>query len=238
MRQDLGRFMPEILSNRLLMCPCCGRLLPQEHFSLEHIVPQQALADDPAEVRKHPSATANIRGGNLLLCTKPLKYKGNTTYEHGCNSWKGKWFDGCIRETLNGKLLHGKQRKTGGHHIIAMLSAGYLAMVQEFGYSVVLMQSGLIMRHQFFQPRKFHPSLPVMCQVLMNSAPMAYNTNNIELWTKPFHFEIDMPARMCHVVFKHMIMMLPLSSDPRQLQSKCLLITPAKDFVAWIRRPR
>jgi hypothetical protein len=49
MRRDLASYVPEIASNRLLMCCACGRFLPQEFFDLEHLVPQQAAERRPRE---------------------------------------------------------------------------------------------------------------------------------------------------------------------------------------------
>ena len=88
MRQDLGNFVPEITGNQLLMCCACGRFLPRECFDLDHLVPQQALKQDPDVVRTNPATPANIRAGNLLLCKKRLKIKGDIVYGNGCNSWK------------------------------------------------------------------------------------------------------------------------------------------------------
>ena len=40
------------------------------------------------EVRTNPETPANVRSGTLLLCRKPLLYKGSQLYDNGCNSWK------------------------------------------------------------------------------------------------------------------------------------------------------
>ena len=234
MRENLAQFVPNVLSTDLLMCPTCGRLLPQGDFSIEHIVPQQALVDDPQSVRDHKEATKNVRSGNILLCKKPLKHNGSTVYENGCNSWKGKWFDSQIREALNGNLLRTRKRKVGGHHIVAMLSAGYLAMVREFGYAAVLLPSGLLMRQQFFLPQRFHPELPIKCQVLMSGSPPTFNASNIGVWTRPFYFEMDLSQSICRVGFKHTLIMLPITADPRSVKARCTLFTPAK----YTLRPR
>ena len=89
MRQDLAKFVPEINSNQLLMCCACGRFLPQEDFDLEHLIPQQALKQDPDIVRTNPITSKNTRARNLLLCKKSLKIKGNVVYRNGCNSLEG-----------------------------------------------------------------------------------------------------------------------------------------------------
>ncbi|WP_159011078.1 hypothetical protein [Bradyrhizobium sp. S69] len=93
MRLDLGRFIPELQNNQLLLCYCCGRFLGQEFFDLEHLIPRQALRNDPSAVRSNPATPNNVRSGNLLLCKKPLLYRGSKLYDNGCNSWKGRFYD-------------------------------------------------------------------------------------------------------------------------------------------------
>jgi hypothetical protein len=96
MRRDLASYIPELNSDLLLMCCVCGRFLPQDQFSLEHIIPRQALADQRIQVKQR--LTANQRSWNILLCTKPLILKGRLVYQNGCNSWKGRFYDKLIRE--------------------------------------------------------------------------------------------------------------------------------------------
>src|SRR5262245_38490383 len=92
MRGDLAKF-GDVSDNQLLMCCACLRFLPQESFDLDHLIPQQALKQDPVVVRTNPTTPANIRAGNLLLCKEPLKVKGRVFHGNGCNSWKGRHYD-------------------------------------------------------------------------------------------------------------------------------------------------
>ena len=85
MRGDLATYIPELDDNQLLVCCACGRFLTRAFFDLE---PQQTLRADPMEVRTNPETPANVRSGTLLLCRKPLLYKGSQLYDNGCNSWK------------------------------------------------------------------------------------------------------------------------------------------------------
>jgi|GraSoi_2013_60cm_1033757.scaffolds.fasta_scaffold47361_2 hypothetical protein len=62
--------------------------------------------------------------------------------------------------------MHAKRGHVTNTHIIGGLVLGYLAMVAEFGYIIALMRSGLLMREQFFNSRKFHPSLALRHQML------------------------------------------------------------------------
>jgi len=160
MRGDLVQYVPAIAGNRLLMCCCCGRFLPFEAFSLEHLIPQQALRLDPVVIRNNPATPANMRAGNLLLCQSPLKIKGNVVYPQGCNSWKGKHYDRAIRELVAAGAW--TSVRATQVHIIAALCLAYLGMIEQFGYRAALMPSGLIMRQQFFMPRDFHRLLPTM----------------------------------------------------------------------------
>ncbi len=223
MRQDLASFVPELLAGRLLMCCACGRFLPQEDFNLEHLIPRQALKLDPVAVRQDPDTPANVRAGILLLCKKPLKYRGSLLYANGCNSWKGKFYDGAISEMVHGKAF--RFDRSTQPHIIAALCLGYLAMVAEFGYRVALVQSGLLMREQFFNPRQFRPAVPLTSQMLMgNSEPI---TNpKAPMWAKPFAFSFREGA--CIVTMRSFCIVVPVSRDPRQPIAKHLRITPQR----------
>lgn len=223
MRQDLANYVPDIAQNQLLMCCACGRFLPQEFFGLEHLVPQQALRQDPDAVQTNPETPKNVRAGNLLLCNKPLKLKGLKVFNNGCNSWKGRFYDKPISEFFSGKTLQSEATITDTH-IIAALSLAYLAMVAEFGYVVVLMRSGLLMRHQFFSPHKFHRELPVRSQIVLGGGmPPA----DAKIWAKPFSFGFERPDA-CIVAARNFAVYVPVSHDPRQPIATHVRIVPAR----------
>ena len=214
MRYDLARFVPQVASTELLMCPCCGRFLRQKHFSLEHIIPQQVLADDPPEIRAHPLTPVNVRAGTMLLCTKPLKYGRGIVHQNGCNSWKGKWFDGCVREALNLRLTGARQKKNGGHHMVAMMAVAYLALVSRYGYAAVITQSGLLMRRQFFSPMKFVADMPDNCQVFMGGASKPFDPNNLNYWANPFTFDFKPEVGSCWVGIRSTVTPIPVPITP------------------------
>jgi hypothetical protein len=224
MRQDLGSYVPELRGNKLLMCCACARFLPQEDFSLEHIIPKQALDDDPSEVRL--KFTANARGVNTLLCTKPLKIKGRTVYDNGCNSWKGRFYDRPIREVLSGRILTDRHRSYADQHTIAIMCAAYLAMVVRFGYQVALTPTGLLMRQQFFLPNKFNPDMPIRTQMLLMATPLDYSKAGPAFWTNPFSFSID--RGFCVIAVRGVSLALPLSRDPNTPIAKQIAIPPAR----------
>jgi len=206
------------------MCCACGRLLPQDSFDLEHLVPQQVVKRDPIVVKTNPVTPVNIRSGNLLLCKRPLKIKDKILYRNGCNSWKGRVFDSALNDLVGGNGL--KAGRCTQVHIIAALSLAYLAMVAEFGFIVSLMPSGRLMREQFFTPRKFHPSLPLKCQMLLGGE-IPVESPDARLWSKPFSFGFDRPG-ICTVVIRNIAVMLPVSRDPRLPFSQHLRIVPSR----------
>lgn len=223
MRQDLANFVPEINGNQLLMCCACGRFLPQECFDLDHLIPQQALKQDPDIIRTDPTTPANIRSGNLLLCKTPLKIKANVVYGNGCNSWKGRVYDKPISQLISTKAF--EPSKCTQVHIIAALGLAYLAMVAEFGYVVALMRSGLLMREQFFRPYKYHPELPLRSQMLAGGGMVT--SPDAPMWAKPFSFGFQRPG-VCTVAARNFGIMVPISRDPREPLATHLKIAPAK----------
>jgi|SRR5579859_891153 len=224
MRQDLARFTPDILDDELLMCCACGRLLPQDSFDLEHLIPQQVVKQDPAVVKLNPLTPVNTRSGNLLLCKKPLRIKERVIYQNGCNSWKGRVFDHALNDLVAGNGL--KAQRCTQVHIIAALSLAYLAMVAEFGFIVTLMPSGRLMREQFFMPQKFHPALPVKCQMMLGGR-MPIELPSARLWSNPFSFGFERHG-FCYVGIRNVAVLLPVTRDPRVPFSQHLRIVPSR----------
>jgi hypothetical protein len=224
MRQDLTTYIPQVAETNLLMCCTCGRFLPQGLFDLEHLIPQQAVKQDPHAVRANPETPINVRSGNLLLCKKPPLVKKRPIHNNGCNSWKGRHYDKLISELIFGSLLESPTPSDA--HIIAALSLAYLAMVAEFGYIIVLVQSGALMREQFFSPRKFHRHLPLRHQILLRGT-LPVLPPDAPLWSKPFSFNFD-SSGVCTVGARNFALLLPVSRDPRLPIARHLPIVPIK----------
>jgi hypothetical protein len=224
MRTDLANFVPETLSNQLLMCCACGRFLPQEHFDLEHLVPRRALRTDPPEVRNNPATPANVRAGNLLLCKKPLLYKNSPLYNNGCNSWKGRFYDGPISDIFSGRTGPARGARIYNTHIIGSLMLGYLALVAEFGYIITLMQSGLLLREQFFNPHKFHRSLGSRFQMVLVGSP--FTSAEESVWSNPFAFKFEPGA--CLVTARNYVITVPVSRDPFTPVARHVKIVPSR----------
>lgn len=180
MRADLSSYAPDVIASQKLMCCAFGRFLPQEDFSLEHILPQQVLVEDLPEVRS--LTTRNARSRLTLLCSKPIKLK-EWIYDGGCNGWKGRFYDGPLRQALNRAIVAPRLRATM-QHSVAVFCTAYLAMVHHFGYQIALTQAGLRARRQFFSPRSFLAGVPPQCQMLMlGSMPAHVSKNQLEMET-------------------------------------------------------
>jgi hypothetical protein len=210
MQGDLAQFIPEVTERNRLMCCACGRFLPPEDFGVDHMIPRQTIRCDPHGVRNNPETPANVRAGNILLCTKPLHYRNSRIHNNGCNSWKGKHFDGPITEILTGKAAKHLNKHARNAHIIGGLTLAYLAMVAEFGYIVALMRSGLILREQLFNPARFHKALGTKFQVILTGQPQVAVDDPV--WTRPFSFEFEDGS--CLVTVRNFVVYLPVSQNP------------------------
>jgi hypothetical protein len=160
---------------------------------------------DPGDVRSNPETPANVRARNLLLCKKPLIYKGSKVYNNGCNSWKGRFYDGPISEFFSGLALDRRRGQLMDTHMIGGLMLGYLAMVAEFGYAIVLMESGQLMREQFFSQRKFHRTLPLRHRMILGG-PMPTAPGE-RIWKTPFSFKFERGA--CFVGARNFCVIVP-----------------------------
>jgi hypothetical protein len=104
------------------------------------------------------------------------------------------------------------------------LALCYLAMVAKFGFKIALMESGLLLREQFFRPRKFHPALGTRHQVMLGGTPPT--SPGEEVWSKPFSFKYEQGA--CFVTARNFVMILPVSYDPFSPIVRHLQIVPAR----------
>lgn len=209
MRNDLAQFLPEISNRNVLMCPACGRLLRFCDFSLEHLIPQRVVRHDPTNVRKNPLTPTNVRAGTLLLCQKPLSIKGKRVYGSGCNSWKGRFYDGSIQDLLS-RSFHMKRSTV--RHMVAALSVAYLALVGRYGYRIVLIASGALMRQQYFRPNHLHRDLPIRSQMVLAGSFSSPPAPDAALWTSPFSFRFE--EDRCSVTARTFGVNVPISKHP------------------------
>lgn len=113
-------------------------------------------------------------------------------------------------------------------YIIALLSAGYLALFQKYGYQIALSQAGLIMRQQFFSPDRFVKNMPVKSQfVFKTDAPPQYNETSDPYWSEPFTFTIDEESSVMMVV-RNASMSLPISRNPETPFVRRLVYVPPR----------
>lgn len=217
---DLRSFVPEF-SHEFLLCPACFRSMKVDELSIEHIIPQQAVDCDPKDVRE--AITRNQRSGLTLLCKKPLVIKGRVIKGHGCNGWKGRFFDGPVRE-----LIHSDGSiKPTSRHQIAMFSIGYLALFKTYGYRIAFSSSGLLMRNQFFAPNRFLKNIPLRHQIILFGQPLTeLNDENKSYWDEPFKFTID--NEIAYLAVRSVSFGLPLSSDPTKPIARILPYAPSR----------
>lgn len=223
MRDDLARYIPEIRDTDKLACCVCGRWLDYDDFTLEHIIPQQSLKDDPDLVKNR--VFKNIRSGLTLLCNKPLIFNGRRVHNSGCNSYKGRFHDTRIREVLNRSAVTSSKLNSG--YQVALCSLAYLAMVSHYWYYPALLPSGVICRRQFFNPDRFINEIgPEYQMILMGEKPVVYDENDLSMWENPFRFSFE--RGKCFVVLRGLIVMMPLSRDPSTPISSLLEYVPPK----------
>ena len=223
MRADFERIGPKLGIDQL-PCPVCGRVLDRKDFSLEHIVPRQALDDDPASVKA--SVTASTRSGHVLLCRAPLKVKAQgRTQGNGCNGWKGSHYDRPLRELMNGAALKPGRTPTE-RVVVAALAAGYLAMVARFGYGVAFTPSGLLLRRQFFSSDRLRPELPALSQMLLSGQAPPATPEAFPFWENPFRFKIEDDT--CFVTVRNFVIRLPISRDPTAPVSRAIIFAPRR----------
>lgn len=235
MRADLATFLPLDYQSDTLMCCCCGRFLPKEDFSLEHIIPQSVIADDPPEVRL--AIAKNERSKVLLLCNKKIGYAGKALTAKGCNSWKGRHFDPYIKNVLVGgiaEVTSGRRPKPVSYVAFQML--GYLLLVHLFGYQVVLTESGLLMRRQFFSPGRRLPEMPVESEVLFGGEPLQFD-GDLGPWRVPFNFSFERGKAFAAV--RNVGFMMPMSRDPTVPLAQHLRHVPSRftirpDFSSFV----
>jgi hypothetical protein len=200
--------------------------LPFDDFSVEHVIPKQALAHDPPEAKA--SLTVNQRSGNILLCKKRLKIRDKNISGNGCNGWKGRYYDAPIRNALTGGTMTGRSRTGTETNIIALICAAFLALVKQYGYQIALTPSGQLLRHQFFSPRAFRKEMPLTSQMVLSADMPPYSSETHHLWADPFKISIEAQRQSCVVVFRTFAIRLPLSRDPAIPLANKLRIVPSR----------
>jgi hypothetical protein len=225
MRSDLINYAPELADTDRLICCCCFRQLPRNDFSLEHIIPRQVVDNDPPEVKE--KLTHNERSKTILLCKKPLAIDGKSVRANGCNGWKGAYYDTQLRQVLNDSFLSGSARKSTTQHTIAALSVGYLALVERFGYQVALTESGLLMRRQFFMPRRYHRDMPTRSKMmLMGGRPTYHHENDLRFWSNPISFQFEREG--CFLALRNVSVIIPMSRDPTTPIARHIKLVPQR----------
>jgi hypothetical protein len=221
-KADLQSLVPWFRNSDLLLCPACCRPVTYDEMSIEHVLPKQALKKDPVDART--AITQNERSGLTLLCRRQLLYKGKIVSAAGCNSWKGKHFDGFLRDLLTTDL--GAAKLTTGHQVAAF-SAGYLALFRKFGYQISLSSAGILMRQQFFHPHDFIRAMPLRYQLILGGrGPDQFTDDDKAYWSEPFRISVQSDGAT--IAIRHMAFLLPLSHDPSKPFARELPYAPSK----------
>lgn len=221
MREDLVRHVPAFEDDERLLCPICCRALGYDKFSIEHILPKQAVRHDPPDVRE--ALSVNERSSLTLLCSETLVVNGKP-YPKGCNGWKGRNFDPRIADLI--KAVSFPSRFSDGH-IIAFLAVGYLGIFQRYGYRVALTTGGLILRNQFFNPNRFTKNLPMTSQMILRADPRrVYAEDARQYWSTPVNVVVE--GKRATVVIRNYSATIPLSHDPTSPISTTLPYAPQK----------
>lgn len=221
LRKDLMQYVPAFRLSDTLLCPLCCRSLRYEQFSVEHILPQQAVKLDHDDVRR--AIPKNERSGLTLLCNETLIINGKL-YPKGCNSWKGRHYDSKIKDILHRSFQSFKFTNT---HIISLLMVGYLGLFKQYGYQVALIESGVIIRNQFFNPRRFTKHIPLNSQMVLAADILPqYGPDTHDFWSDPVKVSVD--ATTATIAIRNCSVILPLSRDPTVPLAKTLIYAPRK----------
>jgi hypothetical protein len=226
MHGDLRLLVPWFNDHHeFLWCPTCLRLMRFEELSLEHIIPQRAIADDPKAARE--AVISNQRSGLTLLCTKQLIRNGKPIKGNGCNGWKGKFFDKAAHAAIHSEPTQPNTKISISRRMISMLAIGYLALFRKYGYRVALASSGRLMRKQFFCPDSFLNEVPILSQAMPVGSPLTEFSEQTKLyWDDPF--KITIKDGSAQFVIRNMTFHLPLSDDPTTPIARILPYVPLR----------
>jgi hypothetical protein len=98
-------------------------------------------------------------------------------------------------------------------------------MVSEFGYRVVLMRSGRLMRDQFFSPYAYRPDIPIRIRLMLGMGSNAVPVD-APMWANPFTFALRPGA--CVLMVRTFGITVPLSQNPRDSIARHLRIVPSR----------
>lgn len=215
---ELTTFRPDIAAEQKILCPVCGRALPFDAFSLEHILPQRLLKKDPLNAQ---TISKNKRAGLTLLCKKNLIMTNSKTLNGGCNQWKGKMYDQKLEA-----FFEGSKTLSGIHE--AFFATAYLALFSAYGYRVAFTEAGNVSRFQFLNPQKrLLRRLPFMSNTILGFDYEDWK--KWDKWDEPFSFgeEELSEGLMCVVTIRGKATALPLS-HPLSLAFNSPLIIPSR----------
>jgi hypothetical protein len=147
LRENLIYARPEYIGREVILCPFCLREITLEQLSsIEHIVAQNVLKDDPPYMKQHPGRS---RAGVTALCRHPRTTKTGHA-PNGCNGWKGQKYDRLFRRMLQAQRIDEGMLRL--QHYVAVLIMAYLGAFQRLGYEYIMRVELDDIRHQFDYP--------------------------------------------------------------------------------------
>ena len=169
LRGNLVCERPEYADREVILCPLCLRDLRFDDVrSVEHILPENALKDDPLFVRQ---VSLSRRAGLTVLCRTSRAVGCGKDAPEGCNGWKGQAYDRLFKGMLAGQQI--PPHKLTLRRKVAVLTMAYLAAFQRFGYGCILNDAFETVRCQADYPdRKMTPWLD---SVVINPRQHALN---------------------------------------------------------------
>lgn len=145
------RSLPGYEARTSILCPMCLSDITLDELrvgGIEHIIPRNAVRDDPVDMRD--IATQNQRCGITALCRTRRIHPGGADIAHGCNGWKGSKYDFAFRGLLDSEAHHADE--LSNRNAVGILLMAYLGAFQCLGYSYILQDTLGVIRSQFMEP--------------------------------------------------------------------------------------
>ena len=99
--------------------------------------------------------------------------------------------------------------------------------MEKFGYRVALTEDGLLMRRQFFMPRRYHFQMPLRSQMVLIGSPPSYTREeDLRFWPNPISCTFERDG--CFMALRNLSMILPMSRDPTIPITRHITLLPQK----------
>lgn len=185
LRENLVAVDPSYACKNVVLCPICLREVTRAEVlegGIEHIIPQVVAKEDAGYEKAH--ATLNQRCGITMLCRQERVCRSDGyVSKDGCNGLKGRLYDKLFKNLFDDRP-HRKDELTHRHGV-GILTMGYLAAFQFFGYEFILRDEMDEIRKQFDYPddRKTpYLDQALYCLAPSSSLPLLTETGQPFVW--------------------------------------------------------